>query len=290
MHTGRDKRDPQAALVDVLGYLNFSSGAPDPKFLAGLDQLARTASPALLKKGQGRRGGQGRQSPPVPKEASGPVVLGTMRRLLEEGLDRLKSAGGAFQDDGQARAVARLLMEDFPSAYRLFHRDLLFHQSDEQLFRPLFLGRAAEAILRQGGPWDETDRVIAGAIAELNDFVGYRPVAVLENRRCEPYPHEFVRPIPLYIAGAGVGVGPYEELVAAALEILRATDPSLLAQAGFDPEALEELALDPRAYDFDHPVNKRPNYHFGQWDPHRIDNRGRYRRFVLQQVTLDCLL
>ena len=50
-----------------------------------------------------------------------------------------------------------------------------------------------------------------------------------------------------------------------------------------------ELALDPRAYDFDHPVNKRPNYHFGQWDPHAIDPRGFYHRFVVQQVTLDAL-
>ena len=53
---------------------------------------------------------------------------------------------------------------------------------------------------------------------------------------------------------------------------------------------LSELAFDPRAYDFDHPVNKRPNYHFGQWDPHQIDNAGRYRRLVVQQVTLDALM
>src|SRR4029434_8134208 len=29
---------------------------------------------------------------------------------------------------------------------------------------------------------------------------------------------------------------------------------------------------------------------FGQWDPHQIDNHGRYRRFVVQQVTLDALM
>ena len=56
------------------------------------------------------------------------------------------------------------------------------------------------------------------------------------------------------------------------------------------PGHLDELAVDPRAYDFDHPANKRPNYHFGQWDPHQIDNQGRYRRFVVQQVTLDALM
>jgi hypothetical protein len=63
-----------------------------------------------------------------------------------------------------------------------------------------------------------------------------------------------------------------------------------LRAAHFDPARLAELAFDPRAYDFDHPVNKRPNYHFGQWDPHQIDNQGRYRRFVVQQVTLDALM
>ena len=55
-------------------------------------------------------------------------------------------------------------------------------------------------------------------------------------------------------------------------------------------DRLDELAFDPRAYDFDHPVNKRPNYHFGQWDPHLIDNKGFYRRYVVQQVTLDALM
>ena len=36
-------------------------------------------------------------------------------------------------------------------------------------------------------------------------------------------------------------------------------------------------------------MNRRPNYHFGQWDPHHIDNQGRYRRFVIQQCTLDAV-
>ena len=58
----------------------------------------------------------------------------------------------------------------------------------------------------------------------------------------------------------------------------------------FALEQLDELAFDPRAYDFDHPVNKRPNYLFGQWDMNKLDNAGRCRRFVLQQVTLDAML
>ena len=73
-------------------------------------------------------------------------------------------------------------------AYRAFHRDLLWHQSDRELWRPLFLGRAFEAILSQGGPWNETERIVAGALESLNDYLGYRPVAVLESeRQMEPY-------------------------------------------------------------------------------------------------------
>ena len=37
-------------------------------------------------------------------------------------------------------------------------------------------------------------------------------------------------------------------------------------------------------------MNKRPNYLFGQWDMNRLDNAGRCRRFVLQQVALDAML
>jgi hypothetical protein len=176
-------------------------------------------------------------------------------------------------------------------AYRTFHRDLLWHQSDRQLCRPLFVGRAFEAILAQGGPWHETERIVAGALDALNDYLGYRPVAVLESeRQMEPYRHERLRPVPLYIHDVGVAPGIYEELIERALAILKDTDAEILQQAWFDPQLVEELALDPRAYDFDHPASKRPNHHFGQWDLHRVDNRGFYRRFVLQQVTLDALL
>ncbi|MCA9266811.1 MAG: hypothetical protein KDA60_23320, partial [Planctomycetales bacterium] len=111
-----------------------------------------------------------------------------------------------------------------------------------------------------------------------------------EGRRLEPYDHEWVRPIPLYLAGVGTSAGIYKDIVESALRILNQTDPLILHQASFDLRMLDELAMDPRAYDFDHPVNQRPNYHFGQWDPHVIDNSGNYRRFVVQQVTLDALL
>ncbi len=255
---------------EMLGYLNFSSGAADPQFLANLNQLFAAVE------GQVAAG-----------TAVWPLVCAELRQRLAE----VAGSQGAFRDVEQAEQVLRLACEVFPSQYRQFHRDLLFHHSDTELWRSLLVGRVIEAILQQGGPWDEDERIVGAAIGQLNDFIGHRPVAVLRTaQKIEPYGNEWVRPVPLYVRGAGVGTGPYQKVVERALEFLRATDPAILHNAWFDPDLLDELAYDPRAYDFDHPVNKRPNYHFGQWDPHHIDGQGRYRRFVVQQVTLDVLL
>ncbi len=260
----------QATAEEVLGYLNFSSGAPDPKFLRSLNELFRQLSSAA---------------------GDDDSVAGRLERLLLERLEQLEAQGGAFADTSQARALIPLLFGRLLESYHQFHQDLLFHQSRSDLTQPFLIGRMAETVLVIGPPWDEEDRIIQTALRDLNDYIGYRPVAVLESdQKIEPYDHERVRPIPLYIAQAGVAVGRYEALIAKTLQVLEATDPRLLARAWFDPSVLDELALDPRAYDFDHPVNRRPNYHFGQWDAHQIDTKGRYHRFIVQQVTLDALL
>lgn len=260
-------------LSEVLGYLNFSSGKPDPRLLRNLNALFEFVE-----------GGNAESKAAVP-------TLQSVRNLLQAKLDTLAGGPGAFENVEQIRAVLPLVFDVLPAAYRRFHRDLLFHESDAEIWRPFFLARACEAVLAQGSPWDEAARIVEGAIAQLNDYVGHRPVAVLRtSQRIEPYPHEWLRPVPLYVRDAGVARGRYAEIVTQALAILRTTDPALLREAQFDLARLEELALDPRAYDFDHPVNKRPNYHFGQWDPHHIDGRGFYDRFVVQQVTFDVLL
>ncbi len=262
----RERRPTDRQLIDrILGYLNFSSGASDPQFLGSLNQLFASLS------------------------GSGPAWRAAVIRLEEE-LPRLSEQSGTFADVAQARSVLRLLRDDVLPGYLAFHADLLFHQTEETLFGAFFVGRACEAILQQGGPWDQTARIVQGTLSRLNDYIGHRPVVALETRRHEPYPHEWVRPVPLYVEGAGVEIGRYHEVVTRALEILRATDEYILHAAHFDPTLLEELAFDPRAYDFDHPVNKRPNYHFGQWDPHHMDNEWRYRRFVVQHVTLEALM
>jgi hypothetical protein len=259
----------QAPLQEILGYLNFSSGTSDPAFLRRLSELWSAS------------------------EASGPrqeVFCALAHQALSHKLAELVRGSPAFQNADQAQNVLRLIFDEVLPAYRRHHRDLLFHQSDAELWQPFFIGRVAESVLAAGGPWNETERIVADALKRLNDFIGYRPVPVLETHKHEPYSHERVRPVPLYIAGSGAAVGKYHDLIEQTLTILRNTNPDLLDAAWFDPAALDELALDPRAYDFNHPVNRRPNYHFGTWDQHLIDNKGRYRRFVIQQCTLDAIL
>lgn len=265
---------PPSALSDALGYLNFSSGTSDPRFLRNLNAIFAAVA-----------------AEPLPGNLPMPPLYERVGTLLRETLHELSAKNPAFQDTIQATAVLELVWNGVLPAYLQHHRDLLFHQTAPGLFKPFFVGRVCEAVLAEGAPWDEPERIVPNVLARLNDYLGYRPLPVLHNKRKhEPYPHERCRPVPLYIAGAGVAIGRYQALVTRALELLRSLDPNLLQSAWFDPDLLDELAFDPRAYDFNHPANKRPNYHFGMWDPHVIDGRGFYRRFVVQQTLLESLL
>lgn len=258
--------DSNAEVDALLGYLNFSSGAPDPRFRHQLNRLFAMAE--------------------------GAHPEGTWRAVLDALDGRLQSVAGKpgpFSDATQAAGAVEVVAKQLLPAYRAFHVDLLFHQPDDVLFRPYFLARAFETMLALGGPWDEVERLVPAAILQLNDFIGYRPVAVLEGRRIEPYPHEWVCPVPLLLRDAGVACGKYEALIARTWEVLRTVSPQIRRAAGFEPDRVDELAFDPRAFDFDHPSNKRPNYMFGCWDANIVDLGGFYRRFVIQQVTLDAL-
>lgn len=264
--TSLDQIVPVSAL---LGYLNFSDGRSDPRWQKHLND----AYAWLL--------GQGEARPWL-----------ALHTWLSRGLDRLRGSSAAFRDVTQAEEVLAAL-PNVLVAYQKHHADLLAHLADEQLFLPFFLARVFEAILAQRAREGElgTEEAIAAILTRLNDFVGYRPVALLETRpQGEPYEHERHRPVPLFLRGAGVSCGPSQKIVSQALAILRDTDPNLLAEAQLDLNLLEELAVDVRAYDHGHPVNRRPNYVFGEWDPHHLDNSGRYRRYVVRKITLDGLL
>jgi hypothetical protein len=272
--------DVQAAPVPpvnwqgLLGYLNYAEGRPDPRFQGQLHAACVLAA----------------------EQSRGQDVVVRLADLLDEQLGVLQQQGvAAFRETDQARVVIRAALRELPRVYRKHHADLLAGASDADLFTPFFLARACEAVLtvRSGNGRDPADaaRLAGDAVLRLNDFVGYRPVPMLENRPAgEVYEHERFRPVPLYLRGVGVAAGPYQELVRKALEIVAATDTDLLDEGQFDPSLLDELALDPRPYDHNHPANRRPNHVFGEWDPHHLDNQGRHRRFVVRKDTIDGLL
>ncbi|MHC4878281.1 MAG: hypothetical protein ACYTGL_17660 [Planctomycetota bacterium] len=257
--------DLDAAFTKVLGYLNFSGGKADAAFLAALDLVARDAG---------------------FEESWAPLRLALLDRLTA-----LQNDNAAFSDCSQAQTVIDLVFDTLLPGYFEYHRDLLFHLQPDDLHNPFFLGRCFEAALEQAGPWDETDRIVGGAIERLNDYLGYRPIAVLEDgRKMTPYSHERFRPLPLYVSGAGVCSGPHRRIVERALELMASVPGEVVNGAHFDLERLDELALDVRAYDHDHPAFKRTNYLFGEWDPHLIDNSGYYRRFIVRKIILDALV
>jgi len=250
---------------EVLGYLNFSSGNSDPQFLRNLNSLWEI----------------------LPAEENRRELLLT---TLQETLEGLKTDQPAFADSSQATAVLTLGLRELYAAYRDFHSDLLNALTENDFDHPFFYTSLLESVLAQTGPWEETGRIVGGALHQLNDYVGYRPVAVLENgRKMEIYSHERFRPIPLYIAGAGVAAGKYHDLITQTFDFLRNSPQDILHASYFELDRLEELVIDLRPYDHLHPVNKRTNYLFGEWDPHRIDQQGLYRRFVVRKIILDSL-
>ena len=255
-------------LPALLGYLNFAEGRPDPKFQRQLhDAFAFLAENGAAE----------------PWRELADLLLARLPTLQQSG-------SAAFADITQAQAVIHLAFDGVLPAYRAHHRDLLAHLDDATLWQPFFLARVLEAVLSQRGPWDETARIVGAALKQLNDYVGHRPVAVLENnRKGEIYTHERLRPIPIYLKGVGASRGKYHQLVERALRILETTPEPIRRDAYFDLNLLDELAIDPRAYDFNHPADKRPNYCFGEWDPHLIDGQGNYRRFVIRHLLIDGL-
>jgi hypothetical protein len=273
-----------AILDQVLGYLNFSSGNHDDRFFSNLNDLFLVLnsanSNAILSSVPENESARSKQ----------PSLVRQVRNALAERLAKNKDSNPVFRDATQANQVIELTFDKILPAYRKHHRDLLFHQSDELLFNSFFVGRVVEAVLTRDLSLEKTDEIVESSISALNNFLGHRPVATLESQQIEPYQHEWIRPVPIYIQNAGVAFGRYEQITKQALEILRETSPHILRAAHFDPAKLTELAIDPRAFDFDHPINQRPNHHFGQWDEHSIDGNGFFRRFIVHQVTLDSLV
>ncbi|MDR1477913.1 MAG: hypothetical protein LBJ00_03120 [Planctomycetaceae bacterium] len=298
-----------------MGYLNFSSGNKDAKLYSAINTVYKTLAPNITSQPQTdenninqpvilasvidtngadkqvktkkntKKTNANKNQPPIIPLATQTITL------LQTKLAEIAQANKSFRIDDQAGQTLDITLKHFIPKYRQFHEDILFHQIDDILFNPFALAKIFESIIRQGSPWEEVDRIVDGAIDELNDYIGYRPIAILEGvERHDPNKHEFVATVPLYIKKVGIAHGKYKDVVEQAVNILNQTDPQILDEACFSLDKLDEIVLDPRAYDFDHPVNRKPNYHFGVWDPYVIDSDGYYRRFVVHQVTLDGIL
>ena len=207
-----DKRrlgpEAEAALERVLGYLNFSSGSRDTQFLTSLDQLIR----AIGDEGQAENDAEavdssnrsdsesktGRETT-AENESQNSSNWQLLTSLLNSRLAELKQESSAFQESTQADSVIRYAFDVLLKAYLEFHQDLLFHADSSHLFNSFFLGAAAESVLVQGGPWEDEERIIRGALGRLNNYVGFRPVPTLESKRVEVGPHERLHPVPLFI-------------------------------------------------------------------------------------------
>src|SRR5262245_57203042 len=113
--------DLRQVLREMLGYLNLSSGAPDPRFQRHVNELFGS----VVQRGD-RSGGA------PPQE---------MARLLRDELATLRGTSAAFGNVAQAEAVIDLVFDKALGEYRRFHADLLFHRTDGELFRPFFLVR-----------------------------------------------------------------------------------------------------------------------------------------------------
>ena len=311
----RNVPDDQDTVAHILGYLNFSSGAEDSRFIAAMSSyfteltLGRDPNPGsdsvtaaeVADQPPGKQDGSldgSLDGGSVPENADrqmigertteqGPAGWQVVLESLSGELAKAREQNPAFLETAQAETLLGFL-EDFIPEYLSCHNLLLSHHSPDDVFTGFFLARLMETTLTCYAR-NEGRLNFQLVRSDFDDYIGFRPVAVLESRKLEPYSQEFTRPIPIYIRGVGSANGRYQPFVDYAIKMISEAPKEVLFAAQFDLESLDEIAIDPRAYDFEHPVNKRPNYHFGQWDPHKLDLSGYFRRFVVQQVTLDAL-
>ncbi|MEM9410109.1 MAG: hypothetical protein AAGA30_03280, partial [Planctomycetota bacterium] len=269
--------DPKI-LEQVLGYLDFSSGARDSSFVSNLDRLFADETFRDLEGEQ-----QALDKPPGHSLGKAGWILGYLALQAQR-------MGEASETAGRAKQVIEICLHDVLPHYLAHHKRLLFHQDQEFLFNSFFVAEVLRHIVQEFETGTDFKQIPSAVVSKINNFIGHRPVATLESQKIEPYGNEWIAPVPVYLDSVGVAFGKYHAIIEIAIDTLRRTDPVILRDAWFSMEQLKELAIDPRAFDFDHPINKRPNHHFGQWDEHQIDGKGFFDRFIVHQVTLDSLL
>ena len=253
-------------ICEILGYLNFSSGSVDVKLLRAWNELFVSFA----------------------AKGSEEIWQDVLNALRSE-LTFLERENSAFQNSKRCVKLLDVMVGTLEE-YRLFHVDTLFNIKNALIYNSFFMAKLSCIVAKIDD--DNYGELDAKTVVErLNDYIGYRPIPVLEGEeKHEPNLHEWIAPVPLYYEGAGVAQGIYQDVVEHALQIIRDTDEDILFSASFDPEKLRELAIDPRPYDFDHPVHLRVNYAFGTWDDRSVDDDGYFRRFVVPRSNLDSIM
>ena len=182
------------AARELIGYLNFSSGKRDPKLFINVDRLWQE-----LSEDDNRADG--------------------LRGRLDAAMNELAGTSAAFNDLEQARRIVAAAFDQVLPAYVQAQSDLLAHLPRGVLHEPYLLARLLEATLQASDAGEGA--LAATALDLMNDFLGYRPVAVLENgRKSLPYGSESHAPLPVYLGGAGTASGRYHDLIVASLELL----------------------------------------------------------------------
>ncbi|MFP6666012.1 MAG: hypothetical protein VB876_01780, partial [Pirellulales bacterium] len=136
--------DVEAALEAALGYLNFSAGASDPKFLTSLNALYRDVCTTAVDHGKSSQAGS-------PWNA--------LRGRLYQKLDDLESNSAAFADVSQTRLVVAATHDQILPAYLAHHRELLFHQTDNDALPICFSQTSTETSRERFLPRDSTPRL-----------------------------------------------------------------------------------------------------------------------------------
>ena len=154
MKQEQKKEIQERAIQEILGYLNFSSGARDVRFFTAMSQAFESASPQTSE----------------PRWKS--VV-----NALQENLAQLALSNEAFKRSEQASRLLAFVKDSFIADFRAFHYDLLFHHTDDTLVNAYFLARVFEVLLALDGAWDDLEQLTSTAISELNDI----PCLLSEN-------------------------------------------------------------------------------------------------------------
>ena len=150
--------ETEESIEAILGYLNFSSGSHDPQFFKHLNQLYQYC---------GEQVGHTQ----IEDDALVPLWQSVIQ-LLEERLKRLHEKNSTFTNNDQASLILGNIRENILPQYLRFHSDLLFHQSENVLYGPFFVGRVFECLLAElnrSSKWSETRQ--HEIIDKLNDYV-----------------------------------------------------------------------------------------------------------------------